>query len=114
MATPRRYHILAVKILQGLFVGIDGFQRAKELCWESFKGLQWLRRIEIVAPGAGTWAIQEFFADVKSLAIITILAPTKFPITVVVIVAYLCGVGGDTKEVRGGLPKACISKANSQ
>lgn len=62
VAAPRL--VLAVKILQGLFVGIDGFQRAKELCWKSLEGLQWLHRIEIVAPGAGAVAIQEFLAYV--------------------------------------------------
>lgn len=64
VVAPRRHLVLAAKIFQGLFVGIDGFQRAIELHWKFFEGLQWLHCIEIVAPGAGTVAIQEFLADV--------------------------------------------------
>lgn len=101
VVAPRGHLLLAVKIPQGLFVSIDVFQRAKELWWKSFESLHWLHRVEIVAPGAGTVAIQEFLADVQSLTVRTVFAPSKLPFTVVVIIAYLCGVGGVTQREKG-------------
>lgn len=75
------------------------------------EGLEWLHCVEIVAPGAGTCTVQEVLADVQPLAIITILAPAKLPLAVVVIVAYLCAVGGNMGGGGGcGSPKACNSK----
>lgn len=114
VAAPRRHLVLPVKVLQGLFVGIDGLQRAEELRGKALEGLEWLRRVEIVAPGAGTVAVQKLLADMQPLAIVTILAPTKLPLAVVVIVAYLCAVGGDMGGGGCGLPKACNSKCKVQ
>lgn len=44
-----------------------------------------------MTPVACAFAVQELLTDVQPLASVTVRTPTKLPITVVVVIAYLCG-----------------------